>query len=357
MTSEFLSKDALLLKSVTVVICSYMRPWNLSETVDFLISAGLSALVLDGSLESNQQLADLESIQLRYIHAPRASYTERMAIASGLIGTPYVVTMCDDEYYVPSALAAAVSFLNANYDYSSCSGMAVGFTADKGSLKFQVEYPELRGFSLTDNDAVVRIRKHLSKYRVASYYGVVRTPVWSQAWLEISKESFSPFAIAELQFESATSFAGKLRVLDELLLFRNLYVAPVAVSGEQDRSNHISFSNWWTDKDFSGERREFLNRMSEILGAMPDTTIRISKAKLARAVGIAFGRYSSHWSRQAQILRNIFENLMSRLSFRRKIKKDSRIEPTIRSYLAQGAVVDEKWVTVISDRIRNFYGL
>lgn len=351
-----LSTDNLL-SSVTIVICSYGRPRELSETVSFLRSSGIQAIVMDGSRTPHQELSKGQSPLLTYIHSPEKSYQERMGEAAGHLGTPFVMSLSDDEYFVPSAVAAAVNFMINNEDYAACTGEAIGFDFQSGQVRLHGQYEELRGFSLRLDNPVRRMHKHLSRYRIASYYSVVRTQVWSHCWGEISKRAFTPYGVSELQFEAALSFSGKFKVLPVLIWWRNLANSPVRGSGDPDDLAHVQFADWWGRKIYLQERKDFVQSMAKLLLGLSSKDSVLSEAQLARVTYETFRGYYRSNTVQAQIRRNLCNNLMSRLSLGRKTKKDSRIQTIIQSYLAPGTLVDEGWVIVISDRIRNFYGL
>lgn len=348
---------ANLLSLVTIVICSYGRPRELSETVSFLQSSGLRAIVMDGSRTPHQELSIGGFPLLTYIHSPEKSYQERMGEAAGHLGTPFVMSLSDDEYFVPSAIASAVNFMMDNEDYAACTGEAIGFDFPSGQLRLHEQYTELRGFSLRIDNPGSRMRKHLSSYRIASYYSVVRSQIWSHCWSEISKRAFTPYGVSELEFEAALSYSGKFKVLPVLIWWRNLVNSPVRDSGDPDDLAHLQFADWWVRKTYLHEREGFIQWMTKILLGLPSNSADLSEAKLARTTYESFRGYYRSNTVGAQIRKNISKNLMSRLSFRRKTKLDSRLQATIQSCLAKGTLVDEEWATVIIDRIKNFYGL
>jgi glycosyltransferase domain-containing protein len=259
--------------AVTVVVPTYNRSRQLAETVLFLESIGLRAVVVDGSSERHPDFERFHPALVRYFHRPQSTYQERMAFAAAIVDTPYTLSMSDDEYYCPDAIVEAVNFLDNNKDYTSCGGEAVGFSLHDGALEFDEVYPELRGFDMTLDSPAARMEAHLSKYRPASYYAVVRTGIWAYAWTEISKHQFSPNGVSELQFEAAVSFAGKMKVLPKLMWWRNLITPPIRALGDPDNFANVTILEWWNRDSFASERRAFLDVMTALLNGLPTSTV------------------------------------------------------------------------------------
>jgi glycosyltransferase domain-containing protein len=344
-----------LLASVTIVICSFNRPKHLIETISFLAMAGLRFIAVDGSRRANEALSKQEFSQSVYIHAPTLNYEERMGLAAKHIKTPYTLSMCDDEYYFPNTVASAVEFLNGNLDYSSCTGEAVGFTVKSGEIKFHSVYPELRGFTLTSNVAITRMREHLSRYRVASYYSVVRTQIWSEVWSQICKRKYSPLAISELQFEAAISFSGKLKVLPEVMWWRNQTVPSHAPTPSTQDGTIVQFLAWWKNSKYASEKVDFLDTTSQLLLGLIKPPHQISKKVLYRATSKAFQGYFFYNWIPRQHARNLARSLLIRFLAVADSSGQDSDNYSLLSKVGKGTNVDFLWYEIISSRIKDFY--
>ena len=348
-------EERQLLASLTVVICSYNRPDHLNETLSFLGGVGVKVIAVDGSPHANEALLKGESSWLEYIHAPHLSYEDRLGLAAKIITTPYALTMCDDEYYIPSAIAASIKFLNNHPDYSSCTGEAVGFSVRSGKLQFHSVYSELKNFSSSSHSPITRFRRHLARYRVASYYSVVRTQFWSRAWSSISKRRFSPWAMSELQFEAAISFAGKLKVLPELMWWRNEVTPPHVPLGNLNDGAIVHFLDWWKNSKYHSERAESLRVMSDLLLGLSETPQQLSSNIVHKATRRAFQGYFRYNWIPRQHARNLVKSIASRFwSASTQAAQDSENEVLL-SILGNDTNVDATWFHAISLRIKAFY--
>lgn len=352
-------QERTLLTEITFVICTYGRPEYVLETVSFLRTSGLKAIVVDGSDEPNHKLSSLNVMGFRYVYRPRQTYQERMAIAAGLIETQYTMSMSDDEYFVPSTVAAAVEFMMSNPDYSACTGEAIGFSSDSGKLMIGVAYPELRGFSLEMEDPQNRMRKHLSSYRVASYYSVVRTPVWQHCWTEISKKSYLPYGVSELQFEAALSYAGKFKVLPVLMWWRNELVTPVRVLGDPDDAEHLQFSKWWRSSKNLEEKKDFIDQMAEILNGLSlvEGMNHLTKHVAKREVQKAFhaNALSNSLPLALQHGKNLFHEIFRTRFRKQKMRKVYRDYNSTLALFGAETTADEAWFSLIVSRIKSAY--
>lgn len=315
------------------------------------------SIIVDGSVNPNENLYKKNLNGLLYIHSPGDTYQSRMAQAAGLVKTPFTISMSDDEYFVPSSVAKAVQFMMENPEFAACAGEAVGFDARNEKLMLQVQYPELRGFCLELENPEIRMRTHLSRYRIGSYYSVIRTPVWARTWTEISKTSFTPYGISELQFEASVSFSGKLMVLPILMWWRNLINTPVRALSDPDDLAHVTFFEWWTSKDFIEEKQDFLKWTTKFMSG----SLSISQADLdptyLREAHRAYRNYFYANSPKLEHLRNTFKHILSRFSLNHDSTPAVSSAENLSSILPSSTSLDYNWIREISGRIKRFYEL
>lgn len=343
------------LDKLTVVICSYERPKQLSETLSYLRQSRLNAIVVDGSkipLES-VELESHKDGSLTYIHKPTPSLLTRLGIAASLVKTPYAILMFDDEYYLPSALVAAIRFLEDNPSYVSCGGQAVGFSASNSEILWRKVYETLDGFDLSDSDPLDRVNKHFSEYRIASYCSVVRTLEWSKAWREIAKKQFPPYGVQELQFECAMSFCGKIKILSELMWLRNLDIPSIKNVGVRNLDDNLPFQDWWTITSEPRARREFVEVMSDILlEASNNGETSLNRPLMHDKLTHAFANYSRYWrtknNKVHQLLSGFLLGIQRILSDREQLVINPAAAQTC---LPKQTYVDKHELQFLTDRI------
>jgi glycosyltransferase domain-containing protein len=252
-----------MLNRLTIVIPTYERQDLVVRAVNFWANKGPKLLVLDGSAKAipRETLSKYKS-NLQYFHSPVGLY-RRLANATELIKTDFVVLACDDEFFIPSALAACIEKLDLNPDLIACCGRSLGFSFSDGEVYGRSQYPLLADYELTLKNPEERLIHHMSNYVPSLIYAVTRKNYWIKALQSITSHEFPVFAIYELQLEMMMSFAGKSIVLPLLMWLRSHGEANKIRCTSPSLDPERSIPLWWSGKHNEVERGEFLLCMSE----------------------------------------------------------------------------------------------
>lgn len=251
------------LSALTVVIPTIDGHKYLFETLRFWEETNAELLVLDASdkvFDSNGPGS------MTYLHMPGSSYNERMARAVSLVKTDYVVMACDDELYVPTALASCIKLLEVDDSVVSAIGASVAVRLKDGSAYWGQQYGFLQNMPEQSDFDEKRVREHFANYGPKYYYAVTRTHYWKTIWSHISKKVFRPFAINELQYELGLSLFGKVASVPELMWIRNQMETS---RGDPSRPR---VWNWWYLPENKIEVKNLVNSLSIL-------AIEISKVK------------------------------------------------------------------------------
>ncbi len=122
---------APLSERFTVVVISHNRNAFLRRTLQYYSSYPASVLVLDSSVEGDENMArDFPTVDYR--HLPQYSYKglqEKLTYGVNQVTTPYLVFAADDDFLLHGALTQSVEFLEANPDYGLCHGYGMMYLA------------------------------------------------------------------------------------------------------------------------------------------------------------------------------------------------------------------------------------
>lgn len=247
-----------LLSDLTIVIFSFNRHYYLTRTINYWSKYNVKILVLDGS----DNILDDDCLNVKNLHYiyDNTSLYSRLLQSVNYIKTKYIILSGDDEYYIPSALASCISFLNNNLSYSSCGGCAVGFFSYKDQVYGVEKYGKLRDLDLHQNQASKRISKHFSSYVPAHVYSVLRNSTWKVICKNIFKYEYSFFASMELQIEFLIMVSGKSKIISELMWLRNKDVTSIRGTSPS-LSTDVKINDWWGNKKFKKEKNHFLFNM------------------------------------------------------------------------------------------------
>ncbi len=281
-----IEKNERLLYKLTIVILTFNRPQYILRNMKYWSGKGPIVHVLDGSVEAifPKDLANMES-NICYHHMP-VSYNERFIYAQNLSKSEYTAFIPDDEFLIPSALNSCIAELENDVSLVSCIGRCIEFNHNKGSLKVKSIYKKMANYSVQHNNPDDRVLYHMKHYVPSTVYSVMRTNVWSHVLSCITSKPYRVKALEELQFEVASSYLGKSKVLPIILWLR---------SGENTGiGNEVpvkSINDWWSDSLNDNFREQMLDELThKILANQDETNISHVKKIITKSFEMFIGR-------------------------------------------------------------------
>lgn len=255
--SESMVKNSL--KDLTLVVPTYFRQSFVLRLMRYWSGRGAKVIVLDGTDDPISKVhLDAMDPSIVYIHNPVGFY-ERLGGALDLIETKYTILAGDDEFYIPSALARCIRELEDDSELVACSGTAIGFCPEASFIRGLKVYPRLVGYEILATDAKVRVLSHMSDYEVNQIYAVCRSRQWKIVMRAIVEKRFPVYAILEYQFQMYMSFAGKSKVVNELMWLRSVGEnEPVNSKAPFINDGRKGFYEWFVARGSAGDVCELL---------------------------------------------------------------------------------------------------
>ncbi|MDR6956243.1 glycosyltransferase domain-containing protein [Pseudomonas brassicacearum] len=233
--NTFQDNMAPLSERFTVVVISHNRSAFLRRTLHYYSSYPCSVLVLDSSVERDEQMA-LDFPSVDYRHLPQFTYKglqDKLVYGVNQVKTPYMVFAADDDFLLHDALTESVEFLEANPDYGLCHGygfMYVACATEVNYFRRDRKVHEDYNSELAE-DRVIRFMDHF----LPPFYAVTRTDLLQQwysllppgtsfEWQEIGHTFYLlacakarilpiPFAVRELNYGGSEHNTNVLTVL------------------------------------------------------------------------------------------------------------------------------------------------
>ena len=216
------------LKNLTLIMPTYNRHKYAKRSINFWSDTNVNLIVLDGSINPLElNFTSKLPPNIKYMHN-QDSWIDRIFLGSNLTTTPFTMLICDDEFYLPSALDLFITELNSNEMINSVNGMAVAFYPFAKRLYFRRVYTNFKDASIEFDDPVKRVEAHMMPYAVTGLYGMHRTKIFKKN-VEVAKMC-SPLpdpASFELGFEIANSYQGKTRILPIVSWLRSMENSPI----------------------------------------------------------------------------------------------------------------------------------
>lgn len=356
------------LSRLTLVVPTYKRQDFAIRLMDYWTDKGPEIILLDGSPEPIAPVAlEKYSQNIRYFHKPIGLY-ERLLTSLDLIVTEFVALAGDDEFYIPSAAAKCIKELDREPALVACCGRAIGFSYTSGSVRSKPQYPVLADYSVDAVNAEERLIQHMREYVPSLVYAVCRTDVWRKSFGYILRNEFPFFAAGELQFEMLMSYAGKSKVIPELMWLRSYGENEPTRGTDQSLDSSKRISDWWANSSNSGEHEKFLAVMAEGFSTFSNQSKEFNDFRKSVVKGIeAYLECEVHLNRSAAyLLRGIarrlvperckqpIKHVLDMFRFKKDFSNTSLIDGE-KSLEASGVYVDYNELKNIESHILDFH--
>ena len=252
------------LNKLTILIPTYNRQNYIVRCMRYWSKTNVNLLIIDGSDNSLNISKYKFGKNIRYLHKKKSNYS-RLYSSIDLILTEYVMLGCDDEFYIPSALNSCISTLETESDLLTCGGLSVAFDCQENLVLTYPKYLKLKNLSINDNNSNKRIQKHFSNYVPAHFYSICRTKKWKRIAKVVFKKEYSFYSAMEFQIEFLLCYAGKIKILSELLWLRSYESCPIRNDSPQTNVRN-TIAKWWYEKNdkYKVEFKDFTQRMENI---------------------------------------------------------------------------------------------
>jgi glycosyltransferase domain-containing protein len=253
---------------LTLVVPTYNRQIDALRQMHFWSGTPVKIHVLDGTITpiDAERLKGLGK-NVHYYHLPY-SIEERLRKSLELVDTPYVAMLCDDEFFIPSALKHCIDELKTHKDFVACIGRCLGFYSKNKGIMAAPAYNIWKGYRCVGATTGERMIEHMNPYVCSTIYAVQRSEVWKKSMAILAKEKFSSPYVGELQFELATCYQGKSMVIEELMWLRNCENKPIDFNKWNIK---LRFDAWIKDPSYGAEVKLFYdntaNELAKIDGA------------------------------------------------------------------------------------------
>lgn len=248
-----------LLGKLTIVVPSYGRQGYLLRTLGFIEKYNFHHVIVVDGTPSN----DLSSVisarfpRIKYIHS-ESGFVKRISMAIPFITTKYVALWGDDEYWMPSFISAAISFLDDNDDYALCLGLSVAFEITP-EVKFSEAYPKLIKIDNLGKTKEERLLARFRNYAWGGLWGVSRSEAWINSWAVPGDKEFPVRGATEIQFEAAMAWQGGVKVLRELAWLRSLDSSSIDTSNDVSLNKRYPLFHVWWQVASNTDREEFID--------------------------------------------------------------------------------------------------
>jgi len=361
-----------ILDKLTVVVFTYNRQAYALRALRYWIDQGIIVHVLDGSKDPIPQddLENLLTSKSYYYHLP-ISWNQRIAYATTLVTTPYVVVACEDEFYVRSGLISCLNELELDPELVACGGRRIGFDYFLKKVYFWQE-GYARDTSTVKQDTPF---DRMAAYRIFNltvpFYAVTKTEIWKKSFRSFIKKEFPIYCAGEIQYVISLLYLGKFKLVSEatwLRSYENKSISFIAAKSKEkidiSLNTEYTINKWWNNMQNIESHQELLKLISTDLSDNPDEQEKI-KAHIVRIFEFICLGYTQ---KKSLTLKIIFKHIVLFL-FNENIEKfikgflskwfgySSRLSlnKVAKNFIKQGIKVDVEEVKKIESLIISFH--
>ncbi|MBI4596914.1 MAG: TIGR00180 family glycosyltransferase [Candidatus Omnitrophica bacterium] len=283
-------------ESLTVLIPTYNRHPQLLRLLRYAATVGCPypMRVLDSSsdpLTSVELRRALEADRIRHERwAPSTPPMQKLHEGLAHVASPYVVVWADDDFLVPRALTAGVSFLDAHPDYSVVHGRSYLLTVEQVNGHGVPSRQPYGQRAITAATAGERLDDHLRGYTVLNY-AIHRAERLARNVAQCVERGFG-YNWGEIALGSLDAIQGKVGVLDQLYLVKEGHQGPDAwwtwlCAGAATRPSDVF--DWVTEANFPSAYASF----RECVAAALSQEDRLTMDEARDIVKAAFWSYAA----------------------------------------------------------------
>lgn len=211
---------------VSIIIPTYNRPNHLRRTLDYYQGDKdyFKIIVADSSSDENkiinkEIISSFPNLDILYLsdYSPEINPFFKFADALNYVKSKYCLFCGDDDFVTSDGINQSVNFLENNPDFTVVHGHYITFYLKSQKNKGK-QFRWRSGYSsesITSPDPKLRLTEHLSKYSIATFYGVHKTDFLKMIFKETTKFT-NDGRFSELLHSMLTLIYGKMKRLDVL---------------------------------------------------------------------------------------------------------------------------------------------
>jgi glycosyltransferase domain-containing protein len=336
-----------LIEDLTMFIPTYKRHDLVLRSMRYWRGKNFNVHILDGTPVSieNGLLEEFRGTNIHYHHMP-CSIEERFGNAITLLQTPYVVYLCDDEFFIPSALEKCVETLKEQKDLVACLGRCLGFHPLQKGITSIVVYPQMKNYRNDKPTSRERMITYMLDRIPTTFYAVQRSEVWKNSMHLIADKPTrftSPYTM-EIQLGLATSYQGKSIIIDDLMWLRNMANAPLS---EAKYNRKLEFYQWLQEPQYRTEVEQFYDITATALSKIDGRDKETVLGELKSAVKIYVDNFT-----YPSFLRKLLSRIIP-AGLKRTLKGWKLITNAARNMERDGVTVNFEQLQEITECIMN----
>ena len=208
---------------------------------------------------------DLENLSTNiHYHHTSDDFFARMRVAAGLINTPFVAMLGDDDLFLTAGLQDSIRKLEAEPNLFGVVGRAVYFFFQRGKVLGNQTHSLSSNYPAGVVDGIGRLNNLYHDGKIGGLaYGVYRSPGWLTAVQSTYAKKYSCAYVYDTFLRTTLTYLGEIQMSESLVWLCSGENPPI--KNESSFNRKVDLIDWFDGVEYADEVVDFKHRLVEAL--------------------------------------------------------------------------------------------
>jgi glycosyltransferase domain-containing protein len=252
------------LEKLSIVIPTFGRHDFVRRQIGYWSDSSATIHIMDGSPDPIGT-KDLENLSTNiHYHHTNDDFFARMRVAAGLINTPFVAMLGDDDLFLKSGLQESVRRLETESNLFGVVGRAVYFFFQRGKVLGNQTHSLSSNYPAEVVDGIGRLNNLYHDGKIGGLaYGVYRSPGWLTAVQSTYAKKYSCAYVYDTFLRTTLTYLGEIQMSESLVWLCSGENPPI--KNESSFNRKVDLIDWFDGVEYAEEVVDFKHRLVEAL--------------------------------------------------------------------------------------------
>ena len=252
------------LEKLSIVIPTFGRHDFVRRQIGYWSNSSATIHIMDGSPDPIGT-KDLENLSTNiHYHHTSDDFFARMRVAAGLINTPFVAMLGDDDLFLTAGLQDSIRKLEAEPNLFGVVGRAVYFFFQRGKVLGNQTHSLSSNYPADVVDGIGRLNNLYHDGKIGGLaYGVYRSPGWQTAIQSTYAKTYSCAYVYDSYLRMMMTYLGEIEMSESLIWLCSGENPPI--KNESSFNRKVDLIDWFDGVEYAEEVADFKHRLVEAL--------------------------------------------------------------------------------------------
>jgi glycosyltransferase domain-containing protein len=254
------------LEKLSIVIPTFGRHDFVRRQIGYWSNSSATIHIMDGSPDPIGT-KDLENLSTNiHYHHTNDDFFARMRVAAGLINTPFVAMLGDDDLFLTAGLQDSIRKLEAEPNLFGVVGRAVYFFFQRGKVLGNQTHSLSSNYPADVVDGIGRLNNLYHEGKIGGLaYGVYRSEGWRSAIRSTYGKTYSCAYVYDSFLRTMLTYLGEIKVSESLVWLCSGENPPIKNASSFNRK--VDLIDWFDGVKYVEEVADYKVRLTAALFA------------------------------------------------------------------------------------------